>query len=146
MPRAEAAGVLDTFFFWHRTLSASERSSGAALAFALGAALLAASIRWSRPALRSLAILPAVAWGALLASTLLDPTVRGGNEAVITADEVVARAADSALAPSPFPAPLPGGTEVTLLEERAPFVRVRLANGRDAWITDTALSRIARRP
>ena len=55
------------------------------------------------------------------------------------ADETVARAADSALAPSTLPAPLPGGVEVRILERRSPWIRIRLANGRDAWVAESAL-------
>ena len=61
----------------------------------------------------------------------------------MTADETVARAADSALAPSALPAPLPGGTEVQILEERAPWLRVRLANGRDAWVSQSSVTEVA---
>jgi hypothetical protein len=51
----------------------------------------------------------------------------------------VARAADSALAPSTLPAPLPGGVEVRILERRSPWIRIRLANGRAAWVAESAL-------
>ncbi len=62
-----------------------------------------------------------------------------GGEAVITV-EIAARAADSAFAPSLFPAPLPEGTEVRVLENRAPWMRVRLANRRDVWIKESSLA------
>ncbi len=115
---------------------------GASIAFGLAALLLAASIRLGRVSLRNLAGVPALVWAALVASTLFDPAAGSGREAVVIADEAVGHAADSALAPSPFPGPLPGGTEVTVLEERTPWVRVRLANGRDAWLNDSTLSRV----
>jgi uncharacterized protein YgiM (DUF1202 family) len=35
---------------------------------------------------------------------------------------------------------LPGGTEVRILETRSPWLRVRLANGRDAWVAESALT------
>lgn len=143
VPRPESGGALDTFFFWHRTLSRGERSIGAALSFALAAGLAAAAIRSRQAALRNLAVVPAAAWLALLASLLFDPGARLRNEAVVVGDEVVGRVADSALAPSPFPAPLPGGVEVLVLEERPPWARVRLADGRDTWVAASALARIA---
>ena len=52
----------------------------------------------------------------------------------------MARVADSALAPSPFAAPLPAGTELRVIERRPPWVRVRLANGSDAWLNETAIT------
>jgi tetratricopeptide (TPR) repeat protein len=144
VPRPEPGGIFDSFFFWHRTLSSSERSIAAGFCFALAALLVAAAIRLRQPVLRNLALLPGVVWVALVASLLLDPATSAADLAVLTADEVVARAADSALAPSPFPAPLPGGVEVRILEERSPWVRIRLVNGRDAWVAGSSLSRVAR--
>jgi hypothetical protein len=87
-----------------------------------------------------------VVWVALLASLVFDPTAWTTDQAVVTGEGVVARVADSTLAPSPFPEPLPGGVEVRILEERSPWVRVRLANGRDAWVTESAVSRVAGGP
>jgi tetratricopeptide (TPR) repeat protein len=140
VPHPERGGVLDSFFFWHRTLSRDERQLSAALCFALAALLLALSVRFGSPTPRNVAILPALAWCVLLASLALDPATQQRDDAVVTADEVVARAADSAFAPSLFPAPLPGGVEVRVLERRAPWVRIRLANGRDVWITESSIA------
>jgi tetratricopeptide (TPR) repeat protein len=143
VPRPESGGVLDSFFFWHRTLSWSERSLAAAFCFALAGLLVALSVRLGQATLRNFALLPAAVWVALLASLVLDPTAWRTDQAVVTGEGIVARVADSALAPSPFPEPLPGGVEVRILEERSPWVRVRLANGRDAWVTESGISRIA---
>lgn len=139
VPKPHAAGLLDTFFFWHRTLSRSDRAFWAAVAFAAAGLLMAAAIRAGQPALRNAAILPALVWVALIASYVTDGTARFADAAVIIADETVARAADSALAPSAFPAPLPGGVEVRIVEDRSPWLRVRLANGRDAWVAESAV-------
>jgi len=141
VPKPEPGGLLDSFFFWHRTLARSDRALGAAIGFAIAALLLAAALRFRQPALRTAAILPALVWAALIASVSL-----GGarlDEAVVIADETVARAADSALAPSALPAPLPGGVEVRILERRSPWIRIRLANGRDAWVAESAVTTVA---
>ena len=143
VPRPRAGGLLDTFFFWHRTLSRPARRAAAAFCFAAAALLLAASILWRQTALRSVALLPALAWVGLLASIWLDPASQADREAVVTSDETVARAADSALAPSAFPEPLPGGVEMRVLEERPPWLRVRLANGRDAWVAQSSVATVA---
>jgi hypothetical protein len=143
VPRPEAHDMVDSFFFWHRTLARSERSIGAALAFLAAALLVAASLRLDSAALRNLAVVPGLVWLALVASLVLDPAQQGREEAVVTADEVVARAADSSLAPDLFSAPLPGGTELRVVEERSPWLRVRLANGRDAWVQESSVSRVA---
>ncbi len=143
VPRPEAAGLLDSFFFWHRTLARSTRSVAAAACFAGAALLLAGAVRWRQPVLRNAAWLPALAWLALLGSVWLDPEARARDEAVVVVAEAVARAADSALAPGAFPRPLPGGSEVQILERRSPWLRIRLANGRDAWVTESSVERVA---
>jgi len=143
VPKPESGGLLDSFFFWHKTQSRSDRALAAALAFAVAALLLAAAIRFGQSTLRTAAILPALVWAALIASVTIDDVGAQLDEAVVIADEVVARAADSALAPSTLPAPLPGGVEVRILERRSPWIRVRLANGRDAWVAESALMTVA---
>ena len=143
VPRPEAHDMLDSFYFWHRWLARGQRSLGAALAFLAAALLVAASLRMGSTTARNLAALPGLVWLALLASLVLDPSRRQREEGVVTADEVVARAADSSLAPDLFAAPLPGGTEVRVVEERSPWLRVRLANGRDAWVQESSVSRVA---
>ncbi len=143
VPKPEAGGLLDSFFFWHKTRSRADRSLAAAIAFAVALLLLAASIRFGQPTLRNAATVPALIWAALLASVALEQAGARLDEAVVVADEVVARAADSALAPSALPAPLPGGVEVRILERRSPWIRIRLANGRDAWVAESALMPVA---
>jgi tetratricopeptide (TPR) repeat protein len=143
VPKPEAGGLLDSFFFWHKTLARSDRSLSAAIAFAVAALLLAAAIGFGQSALRTAAILPALVWASLIASVAIDLGGAQLDEAVVIADETVARAADSALAPSTLPAPLPGGVEVRILERRSPWIRIRLANGRDAWVAGSALMTVA---
>lgn len=142
VPRPQAASVLDSLFFWHRTVPAAARQLLAAACFAAASLLVAASIRFRQAALRNAAILPGLAWLAVAASLALDPGGGRRDEAVVTASEAVARAADSNLAPSAFSQPLPGGVELRILEERSPWLRVRLANGRDAWLNRSSVTRI----
>jgi tetratricopeptide (TPR) repeat protein len=143
VPKPERGGLLDSFFFWHKTLARPDRSLGAAIAFAFAAILLAAAIGFGQSALRTAAILPALVWAALTASVAVEIGGARLDEAVVIADETVARAADSGLAPSTLPAPLPGGVEVRILERRSPWIRIRLANGRDAWVAESALKTVA---
>lgn len=142
VPRPEPANVFDSLFFWHRSVPAATRELLAALCFAAVSLLLAASIRLGHGSLRNAAILPGLMWLAVVASLVLEERGGGREEAVVTVSETVARAADSRLAPSAFPQPLPGGVEVRILEERAPWLRVRLANGRDAWLSRSSVTRI----
>jgi hypothetical protein len=145
VPRPAPEGALDSFFFWHRTIPAESRALLAAGCFAAASLLIALGIRTRQSSLRNAAIVPLVAWSALVASVLLDPASGTGDEAVVVLPEVVARAADSPLSPSAFAEPLPSGVEVRVLEDRSPWLRVRLANGRDAWLPESSVSTIAER-
>lgn len=140
VPRPEPSGVLDSFFFWHRTIPREGRAFAAAVCFAIASLGLAVGIRTGQTGWRNAALLPGFAWVALAASVWLDPSAGSGDDAVITAAEVVARSADSALSPAAFPQPLPGGVEVRVLERRPPWLRVRMAGGRDAWISQSSVT------
>jgi tetratricopeptide (TPR) repeat protein len=144
VPRPESGGLLDSFFFWHRTLSRGDRVLGAALAFALAGFAVAAGIRFRQASLRNVAILPALAWVALAGSLAVERGSSEGPGAVLVAEETVARAADSALAPAALSAALPAGVEVEIVERRTPWLRIRLANGRDAWVAESAVEAVAR--
>lgn len=139
VPRPGSQTLLDTFFFWHQMLSRSARALAASLCFAAAAVLWAVAIRWKRPWARSASLLPAIVWLGLAGYLLAGGTA---EEAVVTAPQVWARAADSAGAPARFAEPLPGGTEVKILERRGDWVRIGLADGRDAWVRASGLSAV----
>lgn len=142
VPRPDPPGLLDSFFFWHATLASSRRSLAASVCFAAAALLVAGSIRSSLASLRTAALLPGLAWIALVGSLAVEARGAEAQAAVVTASEVVARAADSSLAPAVLAAPLPAGTEVEIVERRSPWVQVRLANGRDAWLPETGVNAV----
>ncbi len=83
-----------------------------------------------------------VAWILIVASIVFDSTEGNRQLAVMTADEAVARSADSRLAALAYPDPLPAGVEVEILEERAEWSRVRLSNGRDVWVRGSDVTRV----
>ena len=141
IPRPKSRTLLDTFFFWHRTFSRSARSFGASLAFAMAAMLLAVAIRWRWAWARNLALLPAVVWLGLTGLPVW--TSDTNDEAVITAVEVVARAADSTGAPARFAEALAGGTEVQIVEKRDGWVQIRLADSRDGWVRTSSLTPVS---
>ena len=142
LPKPHSESVLDTFFFWHRSLSTVERIGAGAVCFLLAALGFAVAIRWHSRLARSLALLPAFAWLGLSISLAMEAGSNQWQDAVITAEETVARAADSANAPARFPDPLPGGTEVKVLEARERWARIRLANEREAWVNRQSLEMI----
>lgn len=134
VPRHRSAGVFDTFFFWHRTLSRSDRAAIAAIAFLLTCICIGIAVGWRRPSLRGAAVIPALLWLAAAGSLLLEADTGTGRPAVIVVDDTVARSSDSINAARRFSSALPAGAEILVLEERTLFSHIRLANERDGWI------------
>ncbi|MCH7867526.1 MAG: hypothetical protein IH881_07485 [Myxococcales bacterium] len=142
VPRPESSAMFDNFFLWHQTISDGERALAAALAFAAASLLFALGIAIRSVAARNASLLPGLVWCALLASMALDPASAAKNDAVVVAREVVARSADSIHSPARFARPLPTGTEVEILESRDTWLRIALANGREAWVRSSSLARV----
>ena len=142
VPRPSGESVFDTFFFWHRALSTAERAGAGAACFLLAALTFSVAIRWRSRLARSFAWLPSLAWVALTVSLVVDARGDPTVEAVITAEEAVARASDSSNAPARFADPLPGGTEVEVVQTRDRWTRIRLANDREAWVNRRSLEMV----
>ena len=142
VPRPAPAGASDRLFFWIRDTSAADRAWAAAIAFVVAAAFIGAGLALGKPVLRTLALVPGLAWMALLASLGVGAERDAGTAAVVLAAEATARTSDSAFSPNALAEPLPAGTELSILEERDGWARVRLANGRDAWLRGSALARV----
>ena len=58
---------------------------------------------------------------------------------MVIVPEMIARSPDSAGAPARLPQPLPSGTEVRIVELRGDWSRIRLYDGRDAWLPRSAV-------
>jgi hypothetical protein len=138
VPRPKGQTLFDTFFFWQGTFSRSARSLAAALSFALAGILIALAVRWRWPWARNSAVLPILIWLGL--GVLPFWSSDDSGDAVVTASEVTAQSADSGGAPARFSEPLPGGTEVQILERRNPWAHIRLADGRTGWVRTSALT------
>lgn len=146
LPRPEPAGMLDSFFSWHASLTRAERGVAAALFFFLACALVATGIRFRLAPLRNLALLPGLAWLALALSLFFDPAAGAFREGVVSAEEVILRVADSHFSAPALPRPLPAGAEVRVLERRQSWLRVRLASGRVAWLPVDAVTTLTPPP
>ena len=140
LPRPASAGALDTLLFWRDRFTVAQLHLAGGIAFAIGALGLAAGqLRRSR-ALRPVATLALVAWLAAVVPALF---AEDDSAAVLLTDGVALRSADSAGASPAFANPLPAGTEVTVLESRAPWVRVALADGTTGWLPASAVAGVA---
>jgi len=140
--RPASGGAADTLFFF-RDWSRGRRLVVGGFAFAIAVLLV---VPWSgrrRRGLGLLAILPAIVWLAMVLSVVLED--RHTDDAVVM-DAVVLRAADSAGAPAALGTPLPRGTEVTIVETRDTWAKLRIANGTLGWVPAGAIQRIIPEP
>jgi tetratricopeptide (TPR) repeat protein len=142
VPRPNSSSEMQPLFFY-RHISPAIRSYLAAGCFVLAAASLAISVRRREGAWRGVALMGGVAWALIVATIVFDSVGESVELAVMTADESLARSADSRLAALAYPDPLPGGVEVEELEKRAEWTRVRLHNGRDVWVRGSNVTRVA---
>jgi hypothetical protein len=146
LPVPEPEGVLDTFFFWQRTVSSSAQADWAAGSFAGSALLLALAYAFRWATARYLGIFLAFTWLAWMSSIYLDPDSQAFNEGVVVVPDTVGRAADSINAPLRFGESLPSGSEIRILEDRGGWLHIELYNGRDAWLTASAVERVGQEP
>jgi len=142
VPKPKPEGTLEGFFPWRHLLNPAEQAAIAALSFLLAALLLAVAIHRRSPLTHNLALLPLLAWLGLLSSAAIQACAGSTDQAVLIADDTIARAADSPNTPMRFAQPLPAGTEVQIRETRAHWVHILLANSRNAWVTRGAVETI----
>ena len=108
--------------------------------FFLGAVLAAGAIRLGRNALRNAAVASMAVWLLLVTAATWKHYSPQTITGVVIAAEVIARSADSARSPARLPEALPSGTEIEIIEDRGQWVRVRLYDGRDAWLPNSAIA------
>lgn len=124
-------GAWDSLLFWRDRLSVAQLHLLGGAAFALGVLLLTPWPR--RPRWLGAVAVPVFAvWVIAAGSALLAGDVR--DDAVVVADGVTLRSADSTGASPTFANPLPAGTEVGIVEARDAWVRVALADGTRGWL------------
>ena len=84
-----------------------------------------------------------LALGAAAAAPMIarECTTEAGKNAVVVRAEVVARTGPADLYDAAFQEPLRPGLEVEVSEDRSGWTRVRLADGRTAWVPKDAIDR-----
>lgn len=135
--KSETFQFVDTLFFWKSQASREQLWQWAGLCFLVACVFMAVGVLRRTAWLRTLAIIPAMAWLVIVASNLLDRT-QPGSEAVVQTDEAWLYSADSENSPLRLSDPLPDGTELTLLENRGRWCEVQVA-ARTGWLRTSAL-------
>ncbi len=138
LPRPATAGALDSLLSWRRHMSARQWHWVGAGAFALAVAMLTPWSRRRARLMRRVALLPIAGWAIALGAAVFGNA--GAGAAVVLADGVTLRSADSAGAPPTFAYPLPAATEITILEQRDAWLRIALADGTGGWAPASAVA------
>ncbi len=131
LPRPATAGALDSLLSWRRHLSARQWHWVGASAFALAVVMLTPWSRRRARLMRRVAVLPIAGWAIAVGAAIFGNANTGA--AVVLADGVTLRSADSAGAPPTLAYPLPAATEITILEQRDAWARIALADGTRGW-------------
>ena len=87
-------------------------------------------VQWLAKAIGGLALVSLL----MVTSSQLHARALSRDDAVILAREVIARKGDAPIYTPAFSAPLHAGAEVTILERRRDWLRVRVEDGNEGWI------------
>jgi hypothetical protein len=132
--------VLQTLFFWHYDFSLRTKFVLACVFFAVVCGALTVMIWLGRSAAGTATV--AVAAILLLCfgtSVIVQARAQAGAiGGVITVEKVIARQGDGNNYPASFKEPLHSGTEFDVLEQRAGWMQIELADETDCWIPATA--------
>jgi tetratricopeptide (TPR) repeat protein len=141
----QASSIVRILFFWHYLLSVRTRVYLFVILF--GMVCIAASVylfrREALPGRRGRDFRTAITAGAAAAVLLLgsmtanEIRLRTMSDGVIL-EQVMARKGDGKAYQPSFIDPLHPGTEIKVLEERVGWYRIRIADGRTAWIPSSA--------
>ncbi len=140
LPRPASAGALDSLMFWRKGLTTAQLLLVGGIGFALGVLVLVPWRGAPKPWRRALAVLAGVVWLTATSSALL--AANGAAAGVVVLDGATLRSADSVGASPTYPNPLPAGTEVTIVEDRATWLRVALADGTQGWLSASGVARV----
>jgi len=139
--RPRDGGAASTLFFFHDGWQRSTRLLVGAGAFAVMALLLVPWRKRPRGGRLALAVVPALIWILMSGSVLLQGDA--GADGVVIESQVL-RSADNIGAPAAQATPLPPGVEVSILERRPGWARIRTPGGATGWVPDLAVVAVVR--
>lgn len=132
--------VLHRLFFWHYDWSVRTRLVIGGICFAVLCLWLTARLWTARiPSSMAVYAILLLLTGAMACSLAIGEVGRSRNLAgVVIEPSVTARQGDGLNYPESFTEPLYAGTEFDVLQRRAGWIQIRLADGSEAWIPDSA--------
>jgi len=132
--------ILQTLVFWHYDFSMRAKFIVACVCFAFLCLGLTVMIWFGRNApLTMVLVVSAVLLVCFVGSLAVEGYSRAVNlSGVIISPEVVAYQGDGQNYPQSFKAPLHSGTEFDLIERRPGWFHIKLADGSDGWIPQSA--------
>jgi hypothetical protein len=136
--RPHGGGAADTLLFFH-SWPRSRRLVIGGVAFAIAILVLVPWLGRRRGWQLGVAALPLAVWLAMLASAVFED--RHADDAVVM-DGVVLRAADAAGAPAVIAQAMPRGAEVTVVEQRDGWTKLRLPTGTTGWVSTGNVVRV----
>lgn len=137
--RPASGGATQTLFFFHSNWTREQRLVVGAFAFA---AMMLMLVPWGGTRRRGVmagALVPGLIWLAMTISVLIES--RDTDDAVVM-QAAILRVADHPSAAPKLASPLPAGVEVTILERRASWNRIRLPSGEVGWLPSASLERV----
>jgi tetratricopeptide (TPR) repeat protein len=132
--------VLQTLFFWHYDFSVRTKFVLAIVFFALLFLGLTVMVWFGRSAAAmATTVICGILMVCLVVSVFLEVRLESNRACgVITARQVTAHQADWKDSPPSFKEPLHAGTEFDLIEHRPGWYHIRLVDGSEGWISETA--------
>ncbi|MDB4640487.1 hypothetical protein OAF56_02535 [Pirellulaceae bacterium] len=138
-PSEVTSPMIGQLLFWQTAYSAFQIYLFTSIMFLIGCGLIAISIRYRISILRNIAVLPILVWGILLICEFSRTSSSNEDAAVFMADETVARTADSINATAAFATSIPLGTEATVIESRAEWIKVEFGKAKNGWVPRSAI-------
>lgn len=132
--------VLHRLFFWHYDWSIRTRLLLGGVCFDVLCLWLTARLWTPRmPALTAVYVILILLAGAMACSLVIEEVGRGRSLSGVVIDPAVtARQGDGLNYAESFTEPLCAGTEFEVLQRRTGWLQIRLADGSEAWIPDSA--------
>jgi len=141
-PRALPTQLRKTLLFWHYRMGPRGRllllAAASSALWGILALELLRPLPWKWNALGVIAIVIGLVGGSSLVHARTDPR----RQAVIVQAEILPRKGGARVYDPAFTNPLHSGAEVTILEQRRDWLRIRVADGSEGWVPESAAERV----